>query len=382
MIDIRHKADCCGCEACVQVCPKKCINFSRDGQGFLYPVVDRESCIDCGLCERVCPILNQVENTKFNESPLYAIKNRDDFIRKNSSSGGFFTSLANYVLEANGVVYGAAYDENFVLKHCRVRDKDNLHKLRGSKYLQSNICDTFSECRNDLNEGRLVLFTGTPCQISALRLFLGKEYQNLIRVEVVCHGVPSPMIFKTYLSEILPLGSIVKSIQFRDKKESWKKYHFTTKYDYCGEENVYSESVTESLYMKGFLSDMFIRPSCFKCQAKSFKSLPDFTIADFWGQEYTFRDFDTDTGVSAVFVHTDNAYVILSHLTDIIVEPRPFTDFIHYNPSLCNSAKLTYKNKRFWRNYVKSGKVSESVLIASKVPFYYRIIQKIINILK
>ena len=378
MIKILDKADCCGCGACIQACPLNCICFNIDKEGFNYPSVNSDNCVNCGLCEKVCPVLNQSNGTECKELPLYAIKNCNEFIRKDSSSGGFFTSLAEYVLEAGGVIYGAAFDDSFTLNHCRVESKSDLPKLRGSKYLQSNICNTFSQCKNDLSEDRLVLFTGTPCQISALGLFLGKEYQNLIKVEIVCHGVPSPMIFQNYLTEILPLGSTVKSIKFRDKRESWKKYHFTVTYDDWGYEKVYSECVTESLYMKGFLGDMFIRPSCFKCPAKSFKSSSDFTIADFWGQEYTFSDFDTDTGVSAVFVHTPKAKVILSNLKDIISESRPFVDYIKYNPSLIYSPRLTSKTNRFWRIYTKTGKVRESVLIASKLPLYHRIIIKLV----
>lgn len=382
MIKISDKADCCGCRACIQICPCNCINFYVDEEGFSYPSINTDKCVNCGLCEKVCPVLNQARDAELKVSHLYAIKNCNEFIRKDSSSGGFFTSLAEYVLASGGIIYGAAFDENFTLNHCRVDNKEDLARLRGAKYLQSNICDTFSQCKQDLKEDRLVLFTGTPCQISALALFLGKEYEKLLRVEIVCHGVPSPMIFQDYLSEILPSGSIVKIVKFRDKKESWKKYHFTVTYDYCGYRKIYSECVTESLYMKGFLSDMFIRPSCFKCPSKSFKSSSDFTIADFWGQEYTFPDFDTDTGVSAVFAHTQKAKLILSNLTDIIVEPRPIADFIEYNPSLVNSSNLTLKTNRFWRNYAKIGKVSESVLMASKLPLYYRILQKLIKIFK
>ena len=287
MIDIKRKGDCCGCEACVQICPKKCIDVSRDNQGFLYPQVDKESCVNCSLCEKVCPVINKATPSQNTPSTLYAVKSSDDTIREQSSSGGFFSLLADYVLTKGGIVYGAAFDAAFNVCHSRVDNIADLYKLRGSKYVQSRIGQTFSECKIDLNAGKLVLFTGTPCQISALSYFLHKEYDNLIKVEVVCHGVPSPMIYQQYLKE-----TVIKDVQdrtitkvnFRTKLGSWKKYFFTVEYEDHGERDMYKECVTDSLYMKGFLSDLYVRPSCFECPAKNFTSRADFTIADFWGQ--------------------------------------------------------------------------------------------------
>ena len=384
MIEIRHKGDCCGCEACVQVCPKNCIDFSRDAQGFLYPVVNKESCIDCGLCEKVCPVINKTYQSKNNPSTLYAVKSSDDTIRQQSSSGGFFSLLADYVLTKGGVVYGAAFDAAFNVCHTRVDNIEDIYKLRGSKYVQSRIGQTFRECKDDLKAGKLVLFTGTPCQISALGHFFRKDYDNLIKVEVVCHGVPSPMIYQQYLKETVIKDvedRTITKVNFRTKLGSWKKYFFTVKYKDHGEMSEYKECVTDSLYMKGFLSDLYIRPSCFECPAKNFTSGADFTIADFWGQEYTFSEFDDDRGVSAVFANTEKAHDAFCQINAVVAE-KPFADFIKYNPSLVKSPVQTYSYGKFWKLYTKTGELRSSIVKAREIPFCVRMINKVKKIIK
>lgn len=384
MIEIRHSGDCCGCEACVQICPKNCIDFSRDAQGFLYPVVNKESCIDCDLCEKVCPIINKTNQSKNDHSTLYAVKSHDDAVRKQSSSGGFFSLLADYVLSKGGVVYGAAFDDAFNVCHTRVANTSDLYKLRGSKYVQSRIGKTFSECKDDLKAGKLVLFTGTPCQISALGHFLHKDYDNLIKVEVVCHGVPSPMIYQQYLKETIIKDvedRTITKVNFRTKLGSWKKYFFTVEYKDRGEICEYKECVTDSLYMKGFLSDLYIRPSCFECPAKNFTSGADFTIADFWGQEYTFPEFDYDKGVSAVFTNTVKAQEIFSQISAVIVE-KPFADFIKYNPSLVMSPVQTLSYARFWKFYNQTGELRFSIVKAKGKSLFIRLINQLMRMIK
>lgn len=384
MIDIRHQSDCCGCEACVQVCPKRCIDFLRDDQGFLYPLVDKEVCVDCGLCEKVCPVINK--NTLFQSTPttLYAVKSDDDAIREQSSSGGFFSLIADVVLTKGGVVYGAAFDEAFNVFHLRVDNIADLHKLRGSKYVESRIGKTFSECERDLKEGKLVMFTGTPCQISGLGHYLSKDYDNLIKVEVVCHGVPSPMIYQQYLKE-----TVIKSVEdrtitkvnFRKKLGSWKKFFFTIEYKDGCDINEYKECVTDSLYLKGFINGLYIRPSCFECPAKSFSSGADFTIADFWGQEYTFPEFDDDKGVSAVFTNTSKAQDVFNQISAVVSE-RPFTDFIKYNPSLVTVPVQTFYYGKFWKLYYKTQNLRFSILKAIDNSFIVRLIDKIRRMIK
>ena len=383
MIDIRHQSDCCGCEACVQVCPKRCIDFLRDDQGFLYPLVDKEVCVDCGLCEKVCPVINKSTLLQSTPTTLYAVKS-DDAIREQSSSGGFFSLIADVVLTKGGVVYGAAFDEAFNVFHLRVDNIANLHKLRGSKYVESRIGKTFIECERDLKEGKFVMYTGTPCQISALGHYLSKDYDNLIKVEVVCHGVPSPMIYQQYLKE-----TVIKSVEdrtitkvnFRTKLGSWKKFFFTIEYKDGCDVNEYKECVTDSLYMKGFLNGLYIRPSCFECPAKNFTSCADFTIADFWGQEYTFPEFDDDKGVSAVFTNSPKAQEVFNQISAAVLE-RPFTDFIKYNPSLMKAPVQTCYYGKFWKLYYKTRNLRVSIIKANNISILVRIFNKIKRAIK
>ena len=266
MIEIRDKKNCCGCAACVQKCPKHCVSLKEDEEGFLYPVVNVDKCIDCGLCEKVCPVLNQ--DKKHEPIGVYAAKNKNDETRKNSSSGGVFTLLAENVIKRGGVVFGARFDERWEVVHDYVEDKEGISKFRGSKYVQSTIGDNYLKAEQFLKAGRKVLFSGTPCQIAGLKHFLRKDYDNLLTVDFICHGAPSPGVFRTFLRDemhkaarqgggkntvslpCIPLVTEkdgldckdveIKSINFRDKRNGWKKYGFAlalSKASAVGEKN-------------------------------------------------------------------------------------------------------------------------------------------------
>lgn len=203
MINIIEKKDCCGCSACVSICPKHCITMSLDNEGFLYPQVDNESCIDCGLCEKVCLVLNQGKECK--PFQVYAAKNINEEIRMKSSSGGIFTLLAEQILHEGGVVFGARFNADWEVIHDYTETKEGLAAFRGSKYVQSRLGDSFCQAEHFLRQGRKVMFTGTPCQIAGLKLFLRKTYDNLLTVDFICHGVPSPGVWKKYLEELIAL---------------------------------------------------------------------------------------------------------------------------------------------------------------------------------
>ena len=201
MIEIKEKAFCCGCNACVQRCPKQCISMHEDEEGFLYPRVDKTICIECGLCEKVCPVINQNEPRK--PLKVYAAYNKDEKIRRESSSGGVFTAIAEQVIDEGGIVFGACFDENWEVKHDYTETKEGLKAFRGSKYVQSRIKDNYQKAEHYLKEGRKVLFSGTPCQIAGLKKYLCKEYENLLTVDFICHGVPSPKVWRMYLNETI-----------------------------------------------------------------------------------------------------------------------------------------------------------------------------------
>lgn len=221
MIKIKNKAACCGCKACAAVCPKKCIKMVTDREGFWYPEVDQSACINCGKCERVCPVLNRKKRQprKFGRK-AYAAINTDPEIRFQSSSGGIFTAIAEAIIDRGGVVFGAAFDKEFAVRQVFAETKEDLAAFRGSKYVQSDMGDAYSSVLRFLQSGRIVLFSGTPCQIGALKSFLGKEYPNLITVDLICHGVPSPMVWEKYVRHrrSLDSDSQLRTVQFRDKE--------------------------------------------------------------------------------------------------------------------------------------------------------------------
>lgn len=324
MIEITDKSQCCGCTACANICPKQCITMKEDHEGFLYPLVDTSLCTDCNLCQKVCPVHNQINERK----PLtaYAAKNKDEEIRLKSSSGGIFTLLAEKIIDENGVVFGARFDENWEVTHDYTKTKEGLAAFRGSKYVQSRMGNCYSYAKQFLDNGRKVLFTGTSCQIAGLKNFLRKDYDNLITVDVVCHGVPSPKVWRLYLKELITNNSKKKynspssihdgdvqisDISFRNKCSGWKNYSFafTLSKSTTNRESKntiqFSSVFTEVPYMNIFLSNLSLRLSCYACPAKTGKSQSDITIADFWGIEKVRPEFDDDKGISLVLIYTD-----------------------------------------------------------------------------
>ena len=327
MIRIIDKRECCGCEACVQVCPKHCIDFSSDYQGFCYPHVDEAHCINCGLCEKVCPIINVTDGVYEESLPVYASYNSRDDERKSSSSGGLFSLLANKTLDENGVVFGAMFDDKWNVVHGYVTDAEKLDSLKRSKYVQSQIGNNYTKVKKFLNDGKLVLFVGTPCQIAGLKSYLRKDYDNLLAVDVACHGVPSPMVWQKYLTEKKEEFANrnggknkerieITHVSFRSKEPSWRRYHlsFTYKVKGDGIDAISADSMSRTSstyiwdddYMLSFLHDFINRPSCFDCKFRNGKSRSDMTLADFWCIEKwtNLEEFVCDKGTSLVLVHT------------------------------------------------------------------------------
>lgn len=304
MIQITNKVDCCGCSACAMKCPKHCITMQADNEGFLYPVVNKEDCIDCGLCEKVCHELHPYEQRK----PLnvYAAINKDEKIRMNSSSGGMFYLLAEKTISEEGVVFGARFDEEWQVVIDYAETMEDVKPFMGSKYVQARTGTAYKDAEIFLKQGRKVLFSGSPCQIAGLHHYLRKKYESLTTVDFVCHGVPSPKVWGRYLDEVVRAGKqAINDVKFRNKGNGWKKFNFVLSYNYDNKSYSLSSWHQQNHYMRAFLSDMILRPSCHDCRAKQGRSHSDVTIADFWGIDREIPDMDDDKGTGLVLGNTE-----------------------------------------------------------------------------
>ncbi len=338
MIQIVDKKQCCGCESCIQSCPRQCILLYEDEEGFLYPQIDKQSCIDCGFCERVCPLLG--EHEKKMPQKVLAVKNLDEEERIYSSSGGVFVALAREVLAMGGVVFGTVFEDANRVKITYAEILDDVFPMMGSKYLQAEVGTAFVDAERFLKQGRNVLFSGTPCQIYGLHKYLRKEYSNLLLVDFLCHGVPSPGVWRRYLNETikkifsarraadgkntvfssLNAMSTLVDIEFRDKiLYGWKKFSFVVRKKSAlkADQNsvLLSDIHRENPFMRGFLADIYLRPACYECKCKNGVSRSDLTIADFWGIDTLMPDFDDDKGVSLVLVNTEKGQLIFNKLS-------------------------------------------------------------------
>lgn len=308
MIRISEKRDCCGCSACEAICPKQCIRLVIDEEGFLYPKVDETQCVNCGRCDTVCPVLNTEEERKKSIPKAYVAYSEHEQVRLESSSGGLFSMLAEAVIEAGGTVYGAAFDQEFQVHHIGVDNMDYLSELRGSKYVQSRMETVFQQAKEDLRDGRVVLFSGTACQIAGLNGYLGKKYQNLITIDVLCHGVPSPKVWGRYLDEVQKnMKSKVKGICFRQKDSGWKTYSVELQLE---NNRSYKKRFRRNPFMQLFLSDICLRPSCHDCRFKSINRCSDITLGDAWGVDQYMPEMDDDKGTSVVLIHSDKGKML------------------------------------------------------------------------
>lgn len=388
MIRITDNKDCCGCHACASVCARQCIAMQEDNEGFLYPVVDETTCTDCGLCEKVCPVINQDEPRK--PLKVYAAKNRNEEVRRQSSSGGIFTPLAEAVIREGGVIFGAKFDKDWNVVHAWTDTIEGIADFRGSKYVQSTIGDAYREAREFLKQGRKVLFSGTPCQIAGLRKFLRKEYGNLITVDVVCHGVPSPLVWRKYLEEtreklraernagknmdsssLMDLP-VITGISFRDKTHGWKKYGFAIRYDSSVtaantnlssvKEQLLLESFTENVFMKGFLANLYLRPSCYACTARSGKSGSDISMADFWGIYNFYSEYDDDKGIELLLVNSDKGMRMCRHIDFNRIEVT-YEQGRCYNPCIEHSVSRSKYRKLFWLCFQLNGIMTIETII-------------------
>ncbi len=411
MIVLQCQEDCCGCSACVTACPTRCISMREDAEGFLYPETDASKCIDCHLCEKVCPMINpfprpEVFPNELKDPLSYAAKISDEKIREDSSSGGIFTALAENIIRKGGVVFGVRWSEDFKsLVHDFTETIEGLAAFRGSKYLQSIVGDSYKKVRQFLTAKRPVLFTGTPCQIAGLRRFLRKDYENLFTAEVVCHGVPSPKVWRLYLDEQIhkiknggealrgmekiQQGSLrspeaqdesieIENIDFRGKVApgGWKKFSYVLSYlpPQSGGKiqlRFVREQLDRNVYMRAFLRDICLRPSCYDCPSKSQTSGSDITLGDFWGawNYEALSEFNDNRGTSLVCANTQKGKLLLDEIAGTVrFTEVPYEWGLKGNPALAHNPKRHPKREIFFGKLSKGEKLYDFVFPVTKLP--------------
>ena len=312
MIEINEKKNCTGCGACVNACPLHIIQLCDDSEGLPYPKVEAAKCIDCHLCEKSCPMINEIEsnaNSFIDYPKFYAgqLDCKEDLLEV--SSGGAFWAFAKTLIDFGGVVYGAVQCHVDIIRHVRAEDTEGIARMRRSKYFQSDTGLTFQQVKDDLKTGRLVLYSGTGCQIAGLKKYLSKDYSNLFTCDVVCHGVPSKIVWKTYREEKERLeGKIMKDLVFRDKTLGWSKNQYKITYS---DGSIEREFSVKQMFHAGYLQGLFYRPSCGSCRFASLPRVSDITLADYWKYKGRFRRKGSDFGVSLISVNTSKGADLL-----------------------------------------------------------------------
>lgn len=314
MIQIKDKADCCGCTACASICPKDAITMEPDTLGFKYPKVDLSKCINCGLCEKVCAFNENYDKSRnLKEPEIYAARHKDIHEIETSRSGTAFIAISDYILENGGIVYGVGYKDHFRVAHKRATTKEERNEFKGSKYVQSDLDGIFRQVKEDLKQGNTVLFSGTPCQTAGLNSYIGKKLrENLVLVDIVCHGVPSPYIWRDYLTYIEEKykNEVVK-VDFRDKSRIGWSGHIESFIFNNG------RKVESRIYTDLFYKHIMLRPSCSKCHFTNYIRPSDFTIADYWGWEKISKDFNIDNkGCSLLFINTIKGQILLNKISN------------------------------------------------------------------
>ncbi len=359
-----NRADCTGCYACWNSCPKQAITMAEDAEGFRYPKINAELCVNCGACERACPILNVPKVDEAVEPMTYAAINDKEGVRQNSSSGGIFHALAENVLQDGGIVFGAAYDDKWEVAHRSAENETELTALQISKYLQSRAENVYYRVRQELLKGRNVLFVGTPCQCAALRTFLHSDYPNLLLVDFICHGVPSPAVWREYLAARSG-GMEIQGISMRNKKLSWERYLLAI---FFKEANKYlAEDSNTDLYLRGFLQNLYLRPSCHTCHFCKQNRPTDITLADFWGVAEELPEAYDGLGTSLVFIHSERGKEVFAQI-EARKWPVEFSTAVKYNLSMLMPTVLPDKRKAFFREFIRERQNIIKILIKYTAP--------------
>ena len=365
MIEINenNKRSCCGCTACMNICPVKAIERKPDEEGFLYPIVDKEKCINCGLCEKTCPIINK-KISKEKIKNAYAIRAKDKNILQNSTSGGFFTPIANWIIKNDGVAIGVGFGKEKRIEHIIVtkENMDRLTELRGSKYVQSYLGNTFTKIKELLESGKKVLFSGTPCQVQGLLKFLNKDYSNLITIDLICHGVSSPELWKKYVEyQEKKNKSKINKINFRNKTYGYHSGTMKLKFE---NGKVYYGSARVDFLLKSFFTEIASRPCCYECNFKDKNHVSDFTIFDAWSVNKTTNSKieDDDMGYTNVFVNTDKGKNILEKIkNEYISYEIDIEKAIQLDGVMVENSATPNENRNLFYKFLKDNSLEDTV---------------------
>lgn len=352
------KEDCCGCDACYNICPTDCIKMLDDNEGFWYPEVEKAECIECRACIDVCPAIENASTNGALEDPeVIACYSLDEDNRLKSTSGGLFMEMATSIIKENGVVFGALYNEKHLVEHYYVDNLEGLDKLRQSKYLQSRVGFSFRNVKRFLEEGRKVLFAGTPCHVAGLRNYLSKDYENLFLVDFLCRGVISPKAYEQFLISLeKQYNSKIKKVWFKNKTYGWHRFSTKVIFENGAE---YTKDRYTDVYMRGYLEGpLYLRPSCHTCKYKTLPRYSDVSLGDFWGIEKIKLHLDQDKGTSIFMVNSNKAKIMLNQIKSNLVYENALVDDIYLgNTALTESAllseKLKEKREQFFKHYLE-----------------------------
>lgn len=378
MKEVLEHDKCTGCAACYTACAHNAITMQFDNEGFEYPVIDQNACVDCGLCQATCPVIHYdyEKRKEYSDAQIgYAARNINYNQRLISSSGSIFPVLAEYVLEKGGIVVGIAYDEDFNTRHLIIDKKENLPLLQGSKYLQCSADNaTFKQIRKELNSGRLVLYSAMACQIEGLKSFLRRNYENLYTIDLVCMGIPSPKVWQTYLSTFFQ-GESIKHVNFKEKSIGWDSFCFHIETD----KHCFKERGMKNLFLQSMFRSWNMRKSCFNCPFKKAERISDFTLSDCWGAYKLVPQINDNKGLSSVVVHSKKGQdlwnIVKDKMDTVII---PIEDIADGNSNLISNKPQTGDRGKFYCLLHKNPRKAFVKLCSVKEPSLFRkIIRKI-----
>lgn len=338
---------CTGCQACANKCVTGAISMKIALEGFVYPIIDNQKCVECHACEYVCPELSSTSIAHSMLSDSYMAKANDENVRFNSSSGGIFPLIAKSVINQGGIVFGAAFENDFKsVKHIAITNLEQLYKIQGSKYLQSDIGNAYAQAKRYLKAGRIVLFSGTGCQIAGLKKYLGQDYRSLITVDVVCHGVPAQSLWENYLDLLeKKYSSKARYVNFRSKRVGWEEFGIESKFS----EKYYFKELKDDPYLEIFQRNLSLRRSCYNCSYKSINGISDISVGDLWGINQINPDFNDNKGISFIMIHSEKGRDVFDEISSEIVFKEVDTkQAILYNKNISCSSRMPDSRASFF----------------------------------